>query len=80
MPNYLLTKNITQVMMHSPSPPLVSQNQDGILSALNNTIETVKIVEGLVPLAIAKDVLSTVASILSVIRVRLQPFLFDAQG
>jgi len=57
-----------------PSP----DSSDCVLSALYSTIETVQIVEGLIPLPIAKGILSTVASILTVVKVRIQhihPFI-----
>jgi hypothetical protein len=52
----------------------VPNTSDFVLSALRSTIETVQIVEGLIPLQIAKGVLSTVASILTIVKVRIQHF------
>jgi hypothetical protein len=61
--------------MQTMTTYLPSPNSSGcVLSALSSTIQTVQIAEDLIPLQLAKGVLSTVASILTVVQVRFQHF------
>lgn len=57
---------MSSMTSHASSP---SQVPEGFMTGLDNTISTINLVKDVVPLEIAKGVLSTIAGVLSIVRV-----------
>ena len=72
MPNHSIMPPVAS-MASTPLPSESSQARDGLMVGLENTIMTVNLVKEVVPLEIAKGVLSTISGVLSIIRVSWMP-------